>query len=123
MGVIVPPSAVIVAGQAVAWDVPMPLSVVASISGIAGALAHLPNPRVGTREPLPRVNPDAVLLDLESAALLAGMTVHALRHLRQRGQLPPDVFIVHGSRVRVHRERFERAILKTLDGRSEPKRR
>jgi hypothetical protein len=60
---------------------------------------------------MPTVGP-AILISIPQAAALAGLTPKALRHIRQKGKLPPDVWVEHGRSVRVHRTRFEKAITK-----------
>jgi hypothetical protein len=70
-------------------------------------------PRVPPHRPVKpslAVDPSSLVISLEGAARLAGISVHALRHARQRAQLPHDVWIVRGRRVMVHRERFTKAI-------------
>jgi hypothetical protein len=60
---------------------------------------------------------DTVTVTIPEAARLASMTTRALRHMRQRGLLPLDVWIARGGRVFVHREKFMRAIVKGTRGR------
>jgi hypothetical protein len=65
----------------------------------------------------PDVTP--VLLTIPEAARLASMSPRALWHMRQRGLLPPNVFVEMGRSVRVHRERFISALGKSRPGRTQ----
>ena len=68
-------------------------------------------------EALHASDPAPVLLTVPQAARLGSMSPRAVWHMRQRGLLPPAVFVEMGRRVRVHRERFISALGKSRAGR------